>query len=251
MVKSCTYNLNNLDILIFSSSKTATYTLMKTFNNYIYKSLLFHSFNTKNLWDLDINKNNIIMLLKQYNDINKKRLKIVTVIRNPYERIISSYFQLHYDFEIKMCNKHEKDTTIIKNNADIICTNILNSFTTESFITDFYKESLYELMKIFNDDILSKVVLKNGSYYYENMYIELYILDFKKINDINYINTCLDINLTKIISENITSNKSVDVKDKYSLVKEKLLHDPYYIEKVNSLYPQYLDFFINFTLNTV
>jgi hypothetical protein len=88
--------------LIFSSHKTGTQTLLNMFaTNKIYSS------HCHKLKDLDNHHNLPILFINKlinYKKINNKKLKIITIIRNPIDRLISSFFQTYNDDEIYFFN---------------------------------------------------------------------------------------------------------------------------------------------------
>ena len=89
-------NLNKIDFLIYSSHKTSTQSLVSILNLNKYKSI--HCHHIRNLKVLlnknqQVNKEMFIKALLNYININKKKLKIITIIRNPKDRLISSLFQ--------------------------------------------------------------------------------------------------------------------------------------------------------------
>ena len=83
---------------------------------------------------------------------NKRKIKIITVLRNPSKRVISSYFQLKHDKEIRIDKINKNETTIMKNDIDYLISDITNFILNEQYP----KESLHEIIKIFEfsiDDI--------------------------------------------------------------------------------------------------
>ena len=78
------------------------------------------------------------------------------------------------------------------------------------------------------------MIKKDQCYYYENNYIDLVILQFDMINNPTYLSSCLDIQISNIVSSNLTINKVYS--DKFKEVKQKLLQNDVYISKIYSLY---------------
>ena len=49
-------------------------------------------------------------------------MKIITIIRNPKDRLISSFFQSYHTDEISFMGKNETDTTVTINNIEDLIT---------------------------------------------------------------------------------------------------------------------------------
>jgi hypothetical protein len=242
-----TLTFTDIEFLIYSSQKTANNTLMDTFNNSGHNSMFCHSANdfvlwkervmerkrkeTKVVWkDLElVNRNNILAKFSEYVEANCKKLKIVSVVRNPLHRYISEFFQIHHDNDICFNKKSPTETIIHMNDVDTICDLIMESLHTTKII-----ESLWELSEIFEQDIVANLTKQCDHYYYENDYIQLTVLNFEKINDIAYINQCLQLNVESITPSNLTVYKGYI--NKYKKVKDKLLLNPDYVDAVTKIY---------------
>ena len=106
-------DIESLDILVYSSHKTGTQTLVDTLNT--------GGLNTKHchyLSHLEMDKEKFKELLGHYKNKNDKKLKIITVIRNPKNRLISSFFQSFHDDPINFGWKNEFGTIIAISNVD-------------------------------------------------------------------------------------------------------------------------------------
>ena len=66
-------------------------------------------------------KETFIQYLINYKNINNKKLKIITCIRNHKNRLLSSFFQSFSSDEIMFNNISENNTTISRKNEDELC----------------------------------------------------------------------------------------------------------------------------------
>jgi hypothetical protein len=88
LVKILNHQMLNIDVLVFSSQKTATQTILNSLNGSGVDSL--HGHTTDNL---GLTEDLFKQYLLQYIDYNKKPLKIISIFRDPLERMVSSFFQ--------------------------------------------------------------------------------------------------------------------------------------------------------------
>ncbi len=236
------------DFFIFSSHKTATQTLLATFKINGYNSLHIHTISNFNVvLKLNYTNNELIEYfmkgLAEYKSKNNKKLKIITVIRNPYDRLISSFFQQNYDDMINQYGCIPKNTIIMKHD-----TNSLKKYFYDQLIADrhnLYNESILEINNLFNIDILNNVVKQDKSYYYSHDLFELYILDFNEIISTNlniYLSNVLDISIDKIGSSNETSKKIYY--EKFKKFKNLVINDKYYIDYVLNKYDNVSNVFL-------
>ena len=155
-------NLTHLDFLIYSSHKTSTQSLLTTLSNNKYKAVHCHSIQDlqcyKNLNANNITKTSFIQALIDYKHINKQKLKIISIIRNPNDRLISSFFQSFSTDEIQLQNKNTKDTTISLNDENKLCMLYENSIKNN--LIPGQNESLDELSDIFRINIIQKLIKK-------------------------------------------------------------------------------------------
>ena len=238
---------DNTEYLIFSSHKTATQSLSKTLNHHNLTTIHFHI--CKDLlerhvfyeWsDNSIQQKYILSHIKQYCIQNKKRLKIISIIRNPHDRLIASFFQRLHNGEIIHENKNEKHTTIMSC-TDTELINRYNYMIKNDRLMGRF-ESLDQISSMFETDIIKELKFKDDYYYYENKWIELYVLDFNRvINDtLEYVNKILKLNLRENIITNLSNKKiyyekylrikEIVKKDKelYGIVKDK--YNPFYFQ---------------------
>jgi len=230
--------LNDLDFLVYSSHKTSTQTLVTILNKNNYKALHCHVINNLKLNLINPpTKETFKQYLIKYKNIKKKKLRIITCIRNPINRLLSSFFQSFSTDEIIIKNINEENTTISIKDEDELCImyeKIINNSKLPGRV-----ESLDELSIILDINILEKLENKKDYYYLNNDLFELYVLDFNKIIDknvLNYLNRILKLDLKILASSNLSKNKNYY--NKYQNVKKKIGNklDNIIKNKYNSFY---------------
>ena len=208
--------MNNLDYLIFSSHKTSTQSLLKILNTNNYKALHMHVLphlsliypeyiNTRNLNQL---KQIFLDKVKMYVTTNKKQLSIISIVRNPLDRLLSSFFQSYYSDEIDFKRESPHETTVTKLNENELYVLYYNNILNGSL--PGIVESIDQLSYIFDVDIIQNIKEINNYYYFENEYIKLYILKYKEIispNNILYLNNVLNIQLSLNGYANLSEEK--------------------------------------------
>jgi hypothetical protein len=165
--------------------------------------------------------------LVEYKNKNSYKIKIITVIRNPFDRCLSSFFQQNHDDMVYQHGSNPKNTIIMKNNIDDLKLFFYNELIADR--CNLYNESILEMNTLFNIDIFSKMEKRDNSYYYEHELFELYILNFDKITSkeaVKYLNDTLSICINEIKCSNITSNKQYY--EKFKNFKQLVLNDQYY-----------------------
>jgi hypothetical protein len=75
------------EVLVFSSHKTATQTIRSTLNHSDIPTLHGHT-----LGDIGLKKGEMGSFLKEYLERNGRRLTVISVFREPFERMVSSFF---------------------------------------------------------------------------------------------------------------------------------------------------------------
>jgi hypothetical protein len=195
--------INNLDFLIYSSHKTSTQTLVNTFKTNNYNAAHCHTTMDENN---ENNENYFISKLNEYKLINNKKLKIISVIRNPCHRLISSFFQSKHDDEIMFLQISPDKTTVNTNDIDKLCDIYCGMIENNNA----NRESIDELSTILNINIIENLEKKEHYYYYNHDLFELFVLDFNRTVDyhyLEYLNTIFTIHLNKPIKVNLTKNK--------------------------------------------
>jgi hypothetical protein len=188
---------DKIDFLVYSSHKTSTQTMIKSLSKSKYNTFHIHHLDNLKIRqdNIDTSNENFIQEVKIYNKKYKKKLKIISLIRNPVDRLMSSFFQSHYNDEIRLLKVNEKDTTIMKYSIDELSKLFIGKLNNKTLPN--YYESVYELSDIFQIDIIQNIRKRDNYYYYENDLIQLYVLDFTKINNLDYINNSLNTKIQK------------------------------------------------------
>ena len=110
-------NLLNLDYLVFSSHKTATQTICH--------SLIRSGVAAKHTHYLETLKiagvSDFQRYLKEYLSLNQRPLKIISVMRNPFERILSSFFYQRHNDEIRINMVAADQTTVTTSSIEQLC----------------------------------------------------------------------------------------------------------------------------------
>lgn len=188
----------NIDYLIYSSHKTSTQSMLKILRNNGYKSIHCHI-----LSNINMTNDSFLEFLNLYNNVNKKKLKIITIIRDPIDRLISSFFQCYHNDEININYIKPTNTTIMKNDVYTLHKMFQNLILTNGLPTYSTTDSIDEINDI------------------DNNLIELYVLDFNMVINqklkLSYINKKLNINLTidgvaNLTKKHIYYNKYLEFK---------------------------------------
>lgn len=228
---------NDLDFLVYSSHKTSTQTLNSIFHKNNYRVVHCHILDNLKLCLVDPpTKETFKQYLTNYKNVNNKKLKIISCVRNPINRLLSSFFQTFGTCEI---NYHirEENTTISINNDNVLC--IMYEEMIKNSKLPLSIESLDELSTILDINILEKIEKKKDYYYLDNNLFELYVLDFNCVidtNALNYLNNILMIKLKILSSSNLSEKKYYY--NKYQNVKKYLGDklDNYIKNKYNDFY---------------
>lgn len=221
---------NNLDYLIYSSHKTSTQSVIKTLRKNNYKSMHLH-----NLINIKISEEEFITNLKEYNIKNNKKLKIITIIRNPFDRLLSSFFQTNHSDIIFFKKILPENSLISLNDIDKLYS--LYKKIIENKSLQGLKESMTELKEIFNFNFQTELIKKENYYHYSNDLCELYVLDFNILisnNALSYMQATLNINLTEYQTENLSSDKLYY--DKYINLKKQTINDTELADLIKSFY---------------
>ena len=234
-------NIEEIDMLVYSSHKTSTQSILNTLKNNNYKVLHIHTIKhlISNYID-NVEYTNNVLYENTLNKLNKrkKKLKIITCLRNPKERLLSSFFQTYYNDHITYLNIKPENTIINTKNLKE-----LHDFYIEN-ISNLPNESLFEIFDLFNINY-NDIIYKSYYYFYENDLIELYIIKYDNVikNTNYYLSYVLNINLNihKIIKSNISELKPYYIKyvnlkkkiqnntviNKYIYIKYKDIYDIY------------------------
>lgn len=219
-------NIIDLDYIVYSSHKTATQSVKGILQSNDYNVVHCHTIHQLNYRQTEANTyQSFIDSLNNYKLVNNKKIKIISIIRDPKQRCISSFFQSYHNDEMMFCNKQNTQTTISTNEIDSLLL-----IYQEDIINNTLKggnESLDEMSKIFNINIIDNLVYKEKYYYFSNDLFELFVLDFKQVasnNNINYLNECLNLNLIPKTNFYTNLSRSKPYYNKYTIMKNKIPH---------------------------
>jgi hypothetical protein len=209
------------DFYVYSTHKTSTQSLTAMFNTFYIHAL-------KNV---NYTKMTFLDHVKEFNRKNNKQIKLLTTLRIPSERVISSYFQEKHNKEIRLLGIKSNETTVMKNTLDYLVNN-LKSYIKHK---NYPGESLYEIMSVFDFNFGDIYVDKVKHYgFYENDLIKLYILDFESIigNDkIVYLENIFGI---KLQDKSLNKSENKPYYEKYKKVKKIIGHE--FDDTINSDY---------------
>ncbi len=211
-------SLLNIDYLIFSSHKTATQTLVGTFNS--------NGFNSRHCHTL---KKSIKMeghfqdYLNAYLMKNKRKLTVISSFREPIERHMSSFFQCYGTKAIR--NKEVKDkfeTILYRYSIEELCEQFIHELNNKS-CSGMMNESIMDIIKELNINLNDLNYDKKNKFgLYENNIIKLYIFDFKFITQ-NMSNILTNITNKEIIVKNSNTSEDKWYKEIYHEFKKTLV----------------------------
>jgi hypothetical protein len=163
--------LSNLDFFVYSSHKSGTQTLVSSLNASGAKSRHIHT-----LRNINLPEGSLPLILNNYLSKNNKKLNVITVFRNPFERHISSFFQWYGTRPLDLGQvKDIRETLIFKSSINKLQEIFLSELKAQS-LTGF-NDSLHEIfkeLKICADDLK---LFKHKKYgIYETEKIKIYFL---------------------------------------------------------------------------
>lgn len=216
-------NLSELDFLVYSSHKSATQSMLCMLNINQYIARHCHTFTDFNYWhNTPLQPTAFREYLINYQTINNKKLTIITCIRNPINRLLSSFFQSFSTDQIQFLHIKDDETIVSVNSIDELC--VLYKKLIVNNTLPGKMESLDELSDILNIPIIDMLEKHDTHYYLNHELFELYVLDFNQvINNVtilDYLNNILGLDLKIMGSDNLSTNKSYY--DKYTKVKQQL-----------------------------
>lgn len=161
-------DLSNLDFFVYSSHKSGTQTLVSSLNAIGAKSRHIHT-----LSNINLPEGSLPFILDNYLSKNNKKLNVITVFRNPFERHISSFFQWYGTRPLRLRQvKDIKETLIFKSSIDKLQEIFLSEVKDQSLAG--FDDSLHEIFKeleICADDLKYSKYKKYGIYETENIKI--------------------------------------------------------------------------------
>ncbi len=146
--------------------------------------------------------------MKFYQKTRGKKINIISIVRDPRDRLPSSFFQSYHDDEMNFSGKKENETTVNTNSHYDLYKIFIDSLINDSLPGRV--ESIDEISEILGENIIPNLEMKDEFYYLENDFFILYVLDFNKLitkNGLNYFNNCLNMKMTVESSANMTINK--------------------------------------------
>lgn len=197
-----TQALTDVEFLIYSSHKTSTQSLYHTLKTNSHKTIVCHSIS-----HLNMTSSQFVDKLVEYKTIHGKPLKIISVVRKPTERLISSFFQSFCCDEIRI-DKPSSQTTVGQLDVPALCELYRTLITTERL--PCAQESIDELSSVIGINVISQLVRMEDYYYCVHELFELYVLDFKVLisdNMLSYLNNILGLNLSIVKKHNMSANK--------------------------------------------
>jgi hypothetical protein len=206
------------EFFVYSSHKTSTQSLIKTLELNGYPSSHIHL-----IKNMNITSDEFIQLLKRYQTIRKKKLRIISVIRDPKDRLLSSFFQTNFNDMIFFQNQKPEETIIFKKSEEELIEIFKEQLIRRSLLG--LKESLEDLSDILQIPIIEELIPKNRYFYFENSFLQLYVLDFKdmirpKDEFILLFQQIFQIRLKDVETSNLSSEKIYY--EKYKKIKENI-----------------------------
>ena len=167
-------DFSSLDFLVYSSHKTSTQSLLSILKVNNYKAVHCHGINNLKLTlklNHHVKKEQYIQYLLNYKIKNNKKIKIISCIRNPKDRLISSFFQSFHTDQINFRNIKGNDTTVTVKSEDELITMYEEVIKKKSLPGNV--ESLDEMSTIHNINVLELLKKKEDYYYLDHNLFEL------------------------------------------------------------------------------
>jgi len=209
-------DLFNIDYLIYSSHKTATQTLVNTFNS--------NNFNCKHchhLVNIDLIKGSFQKYTEEFLQKNGTRINIISVFRDPMERHISSFFQWYGSKPIRTKEvESELDTMIYKYTIEELQNKFISELNDKSLIG--IHESIHEISRElqFNvEDLNYDFLNRTGAIEAENF--KLFFFRFDHLIS-NFEGILSNITNKDIVQNNANLSDSKWYRDKYLEFKETI-----------------------------
>ena len=197
------------DCIVYSSHKTGTQSLVATLCKAGYPTMFMHhlqdqiiTFNDPNC---DTSAATFSYLLQDYLNTRGKKMKIITVRRDPFDRTMSSFFETYHTIEIWFGNvKDVMHTTIMRNDLHTLMDLYLQQITTAQ-LPGLY-ESLFEMSETFKVDVISQLEEREQGVRYASFdTFELFCLDFDRLFDASFLTRALDMpGIDDIFAVNLT-----------------------------------------------
>lgn len=161
VLKKTLDGLLNLDFLIYSSHKSGTQTLVSSLNNSGVKSRHIHG-----LSGINLAQGSFPNILDYYLARKNKKMNVISVFRNPFERHISSFFQRYGTTPLLRKEVNDiSETLIYKLSIDELQDKFLYELKSQSL--HGFSDSLHEIfkeLKISSNDLKYDDSSKYGVY---------------------------------------------------------------------------------------
>jgi len=202
------------DVIVYSSHKTATMSILETLRRNGYSATHIHTYENNN-WGCD----DMLRFLKWHAETHG-RINLVSVLRDPLDRLRSSFFQLYHTDEMNYFGTPEYDTTIMKTDIEALHSMFDKSIqtvkNTDAFGRDYgayvfkaYRESLTEIGHMIGANIFDTMVRTEYGYFFSHDLFNLYVFDFDQvIRDMSLIESALQLQLPIKCSSNLSSDKA-------------------------------------------
>lgn len=199
--------LADLDVLVLSSHKTATQTILNT--------LLLNGVKARHAHlpvNLGLNDLEFVDAVEQYHHSYGRKLNIITVFREPLSRMISSFFQsleMHYFARTRFI-EHDANKVLLSSSFDRSIIQLVELFEEYLRMIDAFGESIDVIERLFNyDPKLSGFDPKVGWGCCELKHAKVFCFRFDQLlADINMIGDALRIVINHRGDDNLTSTKS-------------------------------------------
>ena len=233
MLKNFRFDINdcNYQYILYTSKKCATETLKNTFltNNININPEHIHYMHDMSKLKL-LNFKNFNQYLINTINKRKEKINIITIIRDPIDKIVSEFY-----FQYYWSNDENKHKFITEQNLidkyNIIC-NMCNSNDTNGI----NQHSLKEIVKYYNININD--IVNYGDYYIynDNKLFKLYILKFNNVvkDKDKYINKIFNTNV-EFISKNLSTEfYSKEILEEIKQIKYKIIHNNKLFAKIKN-----------------
>ncbi len=205
-----------LDYLIFSAHKTGTQTLVATLNANGFNARHCHT-----LGNLSLTRRRFRRYLKSYREERTKRLKIVSVFRDPMERLISSFFQIYGTDPVNQKAVSDSSETLI---AALPVNQLQQKFEQEIRMQSLIglEESIPRLCQILqvdtgslNYDVVKKFGIVDGELF------QITLFQFASLFE-NFSELTLQLTGKELAPETTNVGEDKWYRDIYSLFKDDL-----------------------------
>lgn len=223
-------SINNYDICVLSSHKSATSTVARSIEKStdlkVYSEHAYMSLQQK----LSIPATQTLQeTCRLYYLHNNKRLDIICVHRNPQERMISSFFQYNHTRSVQRDGVDPNDTIIMQSTIDEL-KKLFNNYLTAS---KHNRDTIDVLSEHLDIDLQTIPFVDNDLYHtIYHQYVTLHLIRFETlITNLETILSQIVRTPVKQADENLAINKAYF--KKYSLFKQHFKYNDEQIAQLN------------------